>query len=109
MSLPPSEFAQTFRALVVPKLRPLIERKGASLNVAIVTFSEARAAVVTEGMRLGAGFLPPEHLTAFIDWVDREILIAADVAEAKSEAIWRDSCECDQRIREWHAGVSEHA
>lgn len=99
MKLPPSDFADTFRAVAVPRLRPSIDNRGRALALDLETFSDARGKVMAEAMRLGAGYLPTEHLTAFIDWVDSAILAAMDEAEARSERVWRDVLKTETAIR----------
>lgn len=101
MSLPPSDFAAMFRALIVPRLRPMIEARGLFLALELEGFSEARGAIIREAGRLGAYNLPSEHLVALEDWIGSEILAAFDRQSiTPSDKVWRD-------VQAWNASVME--
>lgn len=83
MNLPPSDFADAFRALVVPKLRSMIESRGFFVAIGLDRFSEAHNEIMAEASRLGASYLPHEHLNSLIDWTQTALLNATIAAEAR--------------------------
>tara|TARA_R110000868_G_scaffold41986_1_gene142512 strand:+ start:2389 stop:2724 length:336 start_codon:yes stop_codon:yes gene_type:complete len=78
MSLPPSDFAQTFRALIVPRLRPMIQGQGLLIALGLAEYIEAQNAVMAEAGRLGAYRLPIEHFHALEEWIGAAIVKAED-------------------------------
>ena len=102
MNLPPSSFADTFRATVVPRLRPVIEARGLFVALEMETFTEARGDLIREAGRLGAYHLPPEHLDALSDWIARELVLAIDRKTIPTnDTVWR-------QVKAWDATVQAH-
>lgn len=69
-----SEFATTYRALVVPRLRQLCASEGARLALGLVDWSDAVGAVWDTAYRLGAYALPDTLPEELYDWVQSQLL-----------------------------------
>lgn len=82
MSLPPSDFADAFRAHAVPKIRTVIEIRAHFVGAGLYDFSDAYSDVMAYACRLGASLLPPEHLDSLIDWALTELTEASSEVEA---------------------------
>lgn len=82
MSLPPSDFADAFRAHSVPKIRQVIAVRAHFVGLGLYEFAAAQADVMAYASRLGASLLPREHLDALIDWTLSELADAAAAVEA---------------------------
>lgn len=83
MNLPPSDFADAFRAHSVPKIRKVIEVRAHFVGLNLYAFADAHADVMAYASRLGAPLLPKEHLDALIDWTLTELSDAAAAVEAQ--------------------------
>lgn len=83
MSLPPSEFAVTFRDIVVPRIKRVLIDQGAAL-AAGESYTQCLAVVMAEAGRLGAWHLPKPHLDAFEEWASATLLRECDEAERLS-------------------------
>ena len=79
--LPRSDFATAFLALVVPDLRTSIADRASSVTSGETSFSDALADIRQQASRRGAGYLPPAHYDALLDWTAATLLTACAEAE----------------------------
>lgn len=105
MTLPPSDFAATFRAHVIPQLREMMPVRGLFVALGIEGFTEAHGTVMRRAAELGAYHLPPEHLSLVDDWIGTALLDAirekqpvVDAGEALADRVAKD-------IAAWEAGL----
>lgn len=87
MTLPPSDFAATFRALAVPRLQALAYRHGVYVSFGMEDYAAAHAAVMSGARKLGAFHLPPAHLSALEDWISAALLREIDAADARAAPV----------------------
>ena len=83
MSLPPSEFADAFRAHSVPKILSVIEIRGHFVGLGLYDFSDAYSDAVAYAGRLGAYLLPEEHFAILTDWIGSALADVAAEVEAQ--------------------------
>lgn len=81
-ALPPSDFAQSYRSHVVPRLRVLAVAHGSSVGHGLESFSDAVSKVTREAVTLGASYMPPEHFALLEDWILTTIAESAATVEA---------------------------
>ena len=87
MSLPPSNFAALFRAIAVPRLQALAYRHGVFMSFGMEGYAEAHGAVMAGARELGALHLPPDHLTALLDWISAALLREIDAADRRGAVV----------------------
>jgi hypothetical protein len=81
--LPKSDFADSFREHVGPRLESMIGVLGHFIGVGLCEFSEAYHDIVHYAVRHGAGTLPDRHFDALTDWIGAELSdVAADTEAA---------------------------
>lgn len=82
MSLPKSDFADSFSEHVAPRLERMIGVLGHLVGVGLCTFSDAYQDVIRYAGHHGAYSLPPDHFQALTDWIGAELIEAAAETEA---------------------------
>lgn len=105
MSLPPSAFADAFRAHAVPKLSRLCEAHGLFIALGLETVSEAHAAVISEAWRADAQHLPEEHFAELEDWLFDTLMTAAVSKQAMIEARDASVAHVTEDVMKWDAAV----
>lgn len=86
MSLPLSDFAATFRSLVMPKLRDAVESRGFMIALDLRSFNESHREILSMAGRWGAWNLPCPHFDALIEWSQSALLDAACKAMSRVAA-----------------------
>ncbi len=86
VSLPPSHFADTFRVLVVPRLRDRIAAQALIVALGHQEYWEADGNIWKIARSLGAEYLPVEHLESLEDWVSTALLEAVFAADRLIDA-----------------------
>ena len=116
MTLPPSDFAASFRASIVPRLRPLIDTQALFLALDMTTFADAETEIIRAAGKWGAYRLPPEHFAALGEWVATALVTAearhmARIDAEKPECNRRsaDITAWDRRVRAWAAKATADA
>jgi hypothetical protein len=107
MSLPPSDFAASFLAHVVPSLRVLVNSHALLLELDDEAFDEAFGAVMAEAIRQGAAHLPDEHFSALDDWIGSALLDAAAEARERIEPQRARIARIHQENEAYFAGWTE--
>lgn len=86
MALEKSDFAESFRAHVGPRLENMVGVLGHFVGLGMCSFSEAYGDVVSYAGRHGAYLLPDGHFHALTDWIGAELMdIAAETEAAIGE------------------------
>jgi hypothetical protein len=98
--LPSSDFAEAFRAHSVPRIRTVIEVRAYFVGLGLYPFASAHADVMCYASKLGATFLPPEHLEALIDWPLAQLCEAAAAVDRHNA----EGCACEEAAEEMCRG-----
>ncbi len=84
MNAPVSDFAITFRSIVIPALRPKIALCGPVVACGAMTFSEAYYALLRHAH--GAAMLSQPTLNQFEDWLAAQLMRETEAALAREAA-----------------------
>lgn len=82
MSLSKSDFADSFREHVGPRLERMIGVLGYFVGIGLCEFSVAYQDVIRYAGHHGAYSLPENHFQALTDWIGAELLDVAAETEA---------------------------
>lgn len=106
---PPSDFAQTFRALVVPQLKLRAYLEALAFTTGQQSFGDAVDAVWSYAAQRGAHYLDADRITELHDWVMSQVLAQADQCDAIAKRLTternRDPATYYQRLTAKHPGA----